>query len=85
MFLGSDLSWAEQVDYAVQKAWRALHFVMRIVKRGNKNTKSLAYTSLVRPIPEYGTAFWEPYGGPSLGTLGSAKKDSKDVCALQSV
>jgi len=41
----NDLSWTDQVNYTVQKAWRALHFVMRIVNKGNKNTKSLAYTS----------------------------------------
>ena len=52
----SDLSWDDQVNYTVQKAWRALHFVMRIVKMGNKNTKSLTHTSLVRPILEYGAA-----------------------------
>jgi len=34
---------------------------MRIVKKGNKNTKSLAYTSLVRPILEYGAVCWDPY------------------------
>jgi hypothetical protein len=34
---------------------------MHIVKRGNKNTKSLAYTSLVCPILEYGAACWDPY------------------------
>jgi hypothetical protein len=50
------LSWAEQVDYTVQKAWRAVHFVMHIVKRGNKSTKSLTYKSLIRPILEYGAA-----------------------------
>jgi hypothetical protein len=33
----SDLSWADQVNFTVQKAWRALHFVMRIVKRSNKH------------------------------------------------
>ena len=59
----SDLSWADQVNYTVQKAWRALHFVMRIVKKGNKHTKSLACTSLVRPIREYGAACWDPYRG----------------------
>jgi hypothetical protein len=32
---------------------------MRIVKK-NKNTKSLAYKSLVRPILEYGAACWDP-------------------------
>ena len=34
---------------------------MRIVKKGNKNTKSLACKSLVRPILEYGAACWDPY------------------------
>ena len=31
IIIRSDLSWADQVNYTVQKAWRALHFVMRIV------------------------------------------------------
>ena len=57
----NDLRLADQVNYTVQKAWRVLHFVMRIVKKGNKNTKSLAYTSLVCPILKYGTACWDPY------------------------
>ena len=49
------------MNYTVRKAWTALHFVTRIVKKGNKNTKSLAYTSLVSPILEYGAACWDPY------------------------
>jgi len=31
-FLGSELIWAFQVKYAVKKAWKALHFTMRILK-----------------------------------------------------
>ena len=54
IIIRSDLSWADQVNYTVKKAWRALHFVTHIVKNGNKNTKSLAYRSLVRPILKYG-------------------------------
>jgi len=38
----NDLIWSDQVNYTVQKAWRAPHFVMRIVNKGNKKTKSLA-------------------------------------------
>jgi hypothetical protein len=57
----SDLSGAEQVDYTVQKAWRALHFVIRIVERGNRNNESLAYTSLVRPILAYVAECWDSY------------------------
>jgi hypothetical protein len=34
---------------------------MRILKEGNGNTKSLAYTSLVSPILEYGAVCWDPY------------------------
>ena len=49
----------DQVNYMVQKAWKALHFVMRVLKKVNGNTKSLAYTSLVRPILKYGAACWD--------------------------
>jgi len=56
IIIRSDLSWADQVNYTVQKAWRALLFVIHIVKTGNKNTRSLAYKSLVRIILEYGAA-----------------------------
>jgi hypothetical protein len=56
-----DLSWADQVNRTVQKAWRALRFVMRVVKKGNNITKNIAYKSLVRPILEYGAASWDPY------------------------
>ena len=63
------LSWADQVNYTVQKAWRAPHFIMRIVKKGNKNTNILAYTSLVRPILEYGAACWDPYRECQINAL----------------
>jgi hypothetical protein len=45
----------------MKKAWKALHFIMRILKKGNSITKSLSYTTLVRPILEYGAACWDPY------------------------
>ena len=34
---------------------------MHILKKGNGNTKSLAYMSLVHPILEYGAVCWYPY------------------------
>jgi len=33
IILRSDLSWADQVNYTVEKAWKALHFTVRILKR----------------------------------------------------
>jgi len=61
IILRIDLSWADHVNYTVKKACTALHFIMLILKKGNSNTKSLAYTTLVRPILEYGAACWDPY------------------------
>ena len=46
-----------------------MHFVMCIVKKGNKNTKSLAYTSLVRPVLEYGAVCWDPYRECQISAL----------------
>jgi hypothetical protein len=56
LILRSELSWADQVNYTVRKAWKALHSTIRILEEGNSNTKSLAYMLLVRPILEYGVA-----------------------------
>jgi len=42
---------------------------MRILKKGNSNTKSLAYMSLVRPILEYGAACWDTYREGKISAL----------------
>jgi hypothetical protein len=47
---------ADILGIHMTKAWKALHFTMQILKKGNSNTKSLAYMSLVCPILEYGAA-----------------------------
>ena len=81
IILRSDLSWA------VKKAWRALHFTMRILKKGNSNTKSLAYMFLVLPILEYGAACWDPYREGQISALDRVKKKAakfvfNHICAL---
>jgi hypothetical protein len=74
IILHSDLSWADHVNYMVKKAWKALHFTMWILKKGNSNTKSLAYRSLVRPILEYGAACWDPYRDGQISALDRVQK-----------
>ena len=74
IILRSDLSWADRINYAVKKVWKSLHFTMRILKKGNSNTKSLAYTSLVRPILEYGAACWDPYREGQISALDRVQK-----------
>jgi len=87
IILGSDLSWADQVNYTVRKAWRSLHFTMRILKKGNSNTKSLAYMFLVLPILEYGAACWDPYREGQISALDRVQKKAakfvfNHICAL---
>jgi len=76
IILRSDLSWVDQVNYTGKKAWKALHFAMRIFKKGNSNTKSLAYMSLVLPILEYGAACWDPYRERQISALDRVQKKS---------
>jgi len=47
---------------------------MRILKKGNSNTKSLAYMSLVRPILECGAACWDPYREGQIIALDMVQK-----------
>jgi hypothetical protein len=47
---------------------------MRILKKGNSNTKRLAYMSLVRPILEYGAACWDPYREGQISALDRVQK-----------
>ena len=83
IIMRSDLSWADQVNFTVQKAWRALHFVMRVAKKGNKNTKSLACMSLVRPILEYGAACWDPYRECQISTLDRVQIKPLNLCIIR--
>ena len=42
---------------------------MRILKKGNNNTKRLAYTALVTPIFECGAVCWDPYTEGQVSAL----------------
>ena len=72
----SDSSWADHVNYTGKKAWKALHFIMRILKKGNSSTKSLAYKKLVRPILEHGAACWVSVQGGTNIRVGQGAKES---------
>jgi len=42
IIIRSDLNCADHVKYTLRKAWKALHFIMRILKKGNNNSHALA-------------------------------------------
>jgi len=47
---------------------------MRVLKKGNKNTKLLACTAKVRQILEYGAAFWDRYRLDQVSALNRLQK-----------
>ena len=60
IIIRSDLNWVDHVNYTLRKAWKALNIIMYILKKGNNKTMRVAYTTLVRPIFEYGAVCWDP-------------------------
>jgi len=74
IILHRDLSWADHVNYTVKKAWKALHFIMCILKKGNSSIKNLAYMTLVCPILEYGAVCWDPYSEEQIHALNRVQK-----------
>jgi hypothetical protein len=71
IILSSDLTWADQVNCTVKKTCKALHFTMRILKKGNSNTMSL-----VRPILEYGATWWDQHSEGQLSALDRVQKNA---------
>jgi hypothetical protein len=82
IILRNDLNWVDQVNYTARKAWKALHFVMRVLKKGNRNTRSLVYTSLVRPILEYGAAWWDPHREGQINELDRVQRKAAKFANL---
>ena len=47
---------------------------MHVLKKGNSNTKILAYMSLVHLILEYGALCWDPYREGQINALDHVQK-----------
>ena len=82
IILHSDLNCTDNAIHTVKKARKALHFIMRMLKKGNSNTKSLAYTALVRPILDYGAACWDPYREGQIHALDRVQKKAAKFAHL---
>ena len=59
--LSSDLSFNQYIDISIKKASDRLRFIKRNLYSASKDTKSVAYFALVRPIVEYASIIWDPY------------------------
>ena len=59
----------ESTDCEGSKSLEGTTFRNVYCKKGNKNTKSLVYTSPARPILKYVAACWDPYRECQISAL----------------
>jgi len=65
------LCWPSKLHNA--KSLESIFFLIRVLKKGNRNTKLLSYKSLVIPIPEYRAVCWNTCRGGRINTLHRAQ------------
>ena len=61
VYIHRTLSWNNHVDTATRKANATCAFLHRNLNRCSKETKEMAYNSLVRPMVEYSSTVWDPH------------------------
>ena len=67
--LQENLSWKNHVNQVAKKANNTCSFLYRNLKKCSKETKELAYRSMVRPILEYASPAWDPYTQCNINQL----------------
>ena len=77
-----DLSWNTHINNITASANRTLGFVKRNVQTKNKDIRTQAYNSLVRPQVEYGSAVWSPYTKKIKTKLKWFKEGQPDGCQM---
>ena len=58
--IADDLSWSPHIDNTTKKTNQTLGFLKRNIRVHNKDLKSVAYKTLVRPQLEYASTVWYP-------------------------
>ena len=61
VIISDDLSWRTLIDNITKSANQTLGFLKRNIRVHNKDLKSVAYKTLVRPQLEYASTVWSPH------------------------
>lgn len=56
-----NLTWNTHIDWVIGKSNRTLGFLRRTLRQANKDTRLLAYKSIVRSKLEYCSVIWNPH------------------------
>ena len=72
--ISKDLSWNTHINNITSTANKTLSFVKRNVVTKNKDIKTMAYNSLVRPQVEYASVVWSPYAKDNINKIEKVKR-----------
>ena len=77
--ISKDLSWNTHINNITSTANKTLSFVKRNVVTKNKDIKTMAYNSLVRPQVEYASAVWSPYTKENINKIEKRTKKGSQM------
>ena len=72
--IADDLSWSPHIDNTTKKANQTLGFLKRNKRVHNKDLKSVAYKTLVKPQLEYASTVWYPYHDKDINKVEAVKE-----------
>ena len=73
VIISEDLSWSTHINNTSKKANQTLGFIKRNIRFQNKDLKSTAYKTLVRPQLEYALTEWSPHTATDINKLESVQ------------
>ena len=76
--ISKDLSWNTHINIITSTANKTLGFVKINVVTKNKDIKTMAYNSLVRPQVEYTSVVWSPYTKDSINKIEKVQEGQPD-------
>lgn len=72
--ISQDLKWDKHISKITTSANKINGFIRRNLKSCTRDTKSSAYTTLVRPIIEYSSSVWDPHTNEHIHELGKIQR-----------
>ena len=73
--ISDDLSWSTHIDNITKSANQTLGFLKRNIRVHNKDLKSVAYKTLVRPQLEYASTVWSPHTATDIQKVEAVEKE----------
>ena len=83
--LAANLSWNTHIDRITKKANNMLGFLRRNLQTPNRQTKSNAFKTLVRPHVEYCSTVWNPHTQEQIGKIEAVQRRGLDLFVIDMV